>query len=392
MPRQEGTEEPTPRKLERARKEGMVARSPDLVGFVVLLVASLVLPAELHTMSAAVGGFATALWAGSLATSAQGALRALTAGLWLVVQLAWPVAVLGVVLALVGNVVQIGLRLLPKRLVPRLATLSPTANLRRIFTGQPAFETVKAIAKLVLAVVIALAVLSRSVVQMAQGAASPLAAADAAGAAALTLVRAVAVLGVALGVVDLVRQRRSLRRRLRMTRQEIRDELREHEGDLAVKARRRRLARELLRRAMLADVANADVVVVNPTHVAVALRYDPRRDRAPVVLAKGLDHLATTIRERARLAGVPIVEDPPLARVVYVATRVGDPIPASLFLVVARLLAFVYRLPSLARSFETRHDTRTEDLPDDLLARAWSLLEVEIWSTATQGRSGTDRR
>lgn len=378
MARQEGTEEPTPRKLERARKEGMVARSVDLVSFVVLLVASFALPLAVRDASVRIGDFAVAAWSGSVAVTSAGALRLLGAGLDLVAQLVGPVAVVAVAIVAVGNLAQVGLRFVPKRLRPRAETFSPAANLRRIFSAQPGIEVAKAIVKLVATVAVAAAIVASSIDAMAQGASSPLAAADAAAGASLELVRVVAVLGVALGIVDLVRQRRSLRRRLRMTRQEVRDELREHEGDLAVKARRRRLAREYVRRAMLADVAQADVVVVNPTHVAVALRYDPRRDRAPTVVAKGLDHLAMTIRERARAARVPIVEDPPLARVVYVASRVGEPIPASLFLVVARLLAFVYRLPSLARSFDAHHSTRPDDIPVDLAARAWSLLTDEI--------------
>jgi flagellar biosynthetic protein FlhB len=374
MARNDGTEEPTPRRLERARKEGMVARSHDLVSFALLLAASLALPAMVRGAASRIGAFAIAAFSGGLASGASEDERVLVAGLALVAGVVAPTALAAFAAVILLNVAQVGLRLTPKRLVPSARMLSPAANLRRIFSAQPAVEIVKAIVKLVATVVLAVAVAAGSIDAMAQGAASPLAGAAAAAGASLELVRSVAALGLVLGLVDLVRQRRSLRRRLRMTRQEVRDELREHEGDLAVKARRRRLARDLLRRTMLQEVAHADVVVANPTHVAVALRYDPGRDRAPTVVAKGLDFLASSIRERARAAGVPIVEDPPLARVIYVAARVGEPIPASLFLVVARLLAFVYRLPSLARSFETRHETRPEDLPGDLAARAWSLL------------------
>lgn len=327
MARQEGTEEPTPRKLERARKEGMVARSVDLVSFVVLLIASFALPLAVRDASVRIGDVAAAAWSGAIPATSAGALRFLGTGLDLVVQLVGPVAVVAVVIVAVGNLAQVGLRFVPKRLRPRAETFSPAANLRRIFSAQPGIEVAKAIVKLVATAAVAAAIVSSSIDAMAQGASSPLAAADAAAGASLELVRVVAVLGVVLGIVDLVRQRRSLRRRLRMTRHEVRDELREHEGDLAVKARRRRLAREFVRRAMLADVAQADVVVVNPTHVAVALRYDPRRDRAPTVVAKGLDHLAMTIRERARAARVPIVEDPPARarRLRRLSCRRADP-------------------------------------------------------------------
>ncbi len=351
----------------------MVARSGDLSAFLVLLSASVALPAWIDAASRRVGELAVALWSAGTTTTADASRAALSGGI-VAAELIGPVVATAFTMVVVVNVAQVGLRFVPRRLAPSLRNVSPAANLRRIVSPQPGLELAKSVVKLVAALALATVVVASSLQALAQAASSPLAAASAAAGAALRFLRAVAALGVALGIVDLVRQRRALRRRLRMTRQELRDELREHEGDATTKARRRRLAREFLRRAMLRDVANADVVVVNPSHVAVALRYDHARDRAPIVVARGRDYLAATIRERARSAGVPIVEDPLLARVIYVATRVGEPIPASLFLVVARLLAFVYRLPSLARSIETRHVTNPEDVPLDLAARAWSLL------------------
>jgi flagellar biosynthetic protein FlhB len=132
-------------------------------------------------------------------------------------------------------------------------------------------------------------------------------------------------------------------REMMMTRQEVRDEQRSSEGDALVKGNRRRLARRLLQKQMLAAVATADVVVTNPTHYAVALKYDRATDRAPVVLAKGENRFARRIRELAAEHGVPAVENPPVARTLFALGRVGESIPPELYQAVAQILAFVYR-------------------------------------------------
>ncbi|MBL4848242.1 MAG: EscU/YscU/HrcU family type III secretion system export apparatus switch protein [Planctomycetes bacterium] len=152
-----------------------------------------------------------------------------------------------------------------------------------------------------------------------------------------------ALLVFALGDVLLVRWTRW--RRLRMSKQEIRDEHRQEEGDPQIRGQRRARQREIAqRRLMLTRVAEADVVVTNPTHVAVALRYDPTRMAAPILLAKGVDTLAAEIRTRARLAGVPLVGNPPLARAINQSVKVGGHLPEELYAAVAELLAFVYSL------------------------------------------------
>jgi flagellar biosynthetic protein FlhB len=157
------------------------------------------------------------------------------------------------------------------------------------------------------------------------------------------LSQAAAVL-LALGVLDLVRQRRRLLTRLRMSKQEIKQEHKELEGHPQVKARLRRLQREFLRRRMMSQVPKATVVVTNPQHYAVALRYEPERMAAPVVVAKGLDHLALRIREVAERHGIPIVENPPLAQALYKSTDLGVEIPVTLYHAVAEILAHIYRL------------------------------------------------
>jgi len=147
-----------------------------------------------------------------------------------------------------------------------------------------------------------------------------------------------------LGLVDLARTRRRYRKDLRMSKQEIRDELKEVEGNPQTKGRIRRLQRELVRRQMMNDVAKAAAVIVNPTHYAVAIQYELNIMAAPKVVAKGKNHLALKIRKKAMECEVPIVENPPLAQALYKSVEVGQDIPVHLYRAVAEILAYIYRL------------------------------------------------
>jgi flagellar biosynthetic protein FlhB len=161
--------------------------------------------------------------------------------------------------------------------------------------------------------------------------------------------RAAAVLLV-FGFVELIRNRASYHKRLRMTKQEIRDEMKESEGNPQIKAQVRRLRRELLRRRMMQDVPTATAVIVNPTHYAIAIRYEMDRMASPLVVAKGKNYLALRIRQKAMDSGVPIVENPPLARGLYTAAEVGQEIPAEFYRAVAEVLAYIYRLMGRRRA------------------------------------------
>ena len=149
-----------------------------------------------------------------------------------------------------------------------------------------------------------------------------------------------------LAIVDLIVARRRVHAKMRMTPEELKREMREQEGDPQIKKQRRRRMRELAQRRIMATVPEADVVIVNPTHYAVALRYQPKRDDAPKVVAKGKNQVAARIREIARKAGVPILEKPPLARLLYRTVPEGAVVPPGLYQAVAEVLAFVYRMRS----------------------------------------------
>jgi flagellar biosynthetic protein FlhB len=149
---------------------------------------------------------------------------------------------------------------------------------------------------------------------------------------------------VALAAIDYALARRRIAAQMKMSPDEVKREHREQEGDPMVKGRRRQRMKELAKRRIAIAVAKADVVIVNPTHYAVALRYHERTDRAPIVVAKGIDELALKIREIARQHGVPVVSQPPLARALHKSVKEGRAIPANLFRAVAEVLAYVYRM------------------------------------------------
>lgn len=247
-------------------------------------------------------------------------------------------ATVAVAIAIAG---QLGWPPAVKRVKLDLARLSPLTNLRQAFgLAGMARRSATALAKLaVVGLVVALAVRHG----LANG---ELHAEGIAAIAWDVIVRALwlvvaALVGVA--AIDYVLARRRIRAQMRMTPDEVKREHRENEGDPMVRGRRRARMRELAKRR-IASVATADVVVVNPTHYAVALRYDDTQDRAPIVLAKGVDESAEKIREIARKHGVPVMSRPPLARALHKHVKEGHPVPANLYRAVAEVLAYVYRL------------------------------------------------
>jgi flagellar biosynthesis protein FlhB len=149
---------------------------------------------------------------------------------------------------------------------------------------------------------------------------------------------------LAFGAIDIFRQKRKLDKQLRMTKQEVRDEMKESEGNPQIKGQIRRLRRQLLRGRMMSEVPKATVVLVNPTHYSVAIRYDAETMASPVVVAKGKNYLAKLIRDKATRHQVPIVENPPLARALYSSANVGQQIPIEFYRAVAEILAYLYRM------------------------------------------------
>ena len=350
---QERTEQPTAKRLEKAREEGNVPRSQELNAAAVLLVTA----GSLHFLG---GSIAAALFdimksalnvSPAVALDPSLALSAASAELLRALLVCAPVLGLTLVAALVAPLALGGWNLSIGALAPDFSRLDPIAGFGRFFSAHGAVELGKAFGKFLVVGAVAVVVLRKQSPQLLALGAQPLPV----GIAQAVTLASDALLAVSGGlaliaVVDVPWQLWQYSHKLRMTREEIRQELKEAEGAPEVRMRIRRAQRDLARRRMMHEVPKADVIVVNPTHFAVALRYDDARMRAPLVVAKGTDLIAARIREIATEHAVPIFEAPPLARALYHNVEIGGEIPAALYAAVAQVLTYIYQLKAARTS------------------------------------------
>ena len=340
------TEPPTQRRIEKARKEGNFAVSRDFVSALQFL-AFVALAASLG--AEAIGGLGRLMRALLRFGFEQELTPARVARVFsdVLVPACLPLLAAGGLLVAVGFGVQLlttGMGFALKKLRPDFKRLDPVQRLRNLpRQNVPQFVQAAVLLPLFLFIVYWVATSDLPVFLALPLMDAPAAMAELGGILEGLLWKAAAAFLV-LGMIDLARQRRRYRQDLKMTKQEVRDELKEVEGDPHVKARIRRLQRALLERRMMDGVARSTAVVVNPTHYAVALRYEPESMAAPRVLAKGKNHMARRIREKALELEIPIVENPPLARALYDAVEVGQEIPVHLYRAVAEILAYIYRV------------------------------------------------
>jgi flagellar biosynthesis protein FlhB len=341
------TERPSERRLQDAREKGQIPRSRDLSGAMTVLAgASMLLSGSAsmyaHMQRIYLLGFGysrDALFSDHLMT------RVLGQATGEVLALLMPIFAATLLAAIGSSVLVGGFNFSTEALVPNFERLDPIAGLGRLFSLNGLIELVKSLLKILFigtALVILLRVDEASV--MATGHESINAGI---GQSLLLVAHAALLFAVTLGVIgglDAAWQRYDHERRNRMTKQEVKDEHKDTEGNPQLKGRIRQMQHQLARRRMIQEVPKADVVVVNPTHFAVALRYDDKRMRAPRVVAKGVDVLAQQIRMVADAHRVPMVEAPPLARALYATTELGHEIPAALYVAVAQILAYVYQL------------------------------------------------
>ena len=350
---QERNEKPTGKRLEKARDEGQVPRSPELSAAAVLLVTA----GGLRFLGGSIGGTLYDIMRSGLAPSPVTALdpslalSAASAEMLRALIVCAPLLGLTLLAALVAPLALGGWNFSIAALAPNFTKLDPIAGFGRFFTARGVVELAKAFAKFLVVAVIAVAVLRKQSAQLLALGNAPLQA-GIAQAAALTSDALLAVSsGLALiAAIDVPWQLWQHSKKLSMTREEIREEYKESEGSPEVKTRIRRTQREFARRRMMQEVPKADVIVVNPTHFAVALRYDESRMRAPLVIAKGTDLIAARIREIATEHSVPIFEAPPLARALHHNVEIGGEIPATLYVAVAQVLTYIYQLKAARTS------------------------------------------
>jgi flagellar biosynthetic protein FlhB len=352
---QEKTEPPSARRLEQAREQGQVARSIELSTFAVLLAAVGTLVATGPAVVASLAGITRAMLsfdpAAATDPSRMAALLGDASGAALLALA--PVFLVALAAALVAPMLVSGWLFTFESLRPQWMRISPLTNVKRLFSAYGAVEFAKAIAKAVLIGGIVLWAGWQQMGAIVQLSAEPLAPALAQVANLIIWAVLAGVAGMAvIAAVDVPFQIWNFRRELRMTRQELERELKETEGDPQIRARVRSLQREAARRRMMAEVPRADVVVINPTRYAAALRYQEGRMAAPQVVALGTLAVAERIVELAREHQVPVVRCPPLARALWRHADLGAQIPAPLYAAVAEVLAYVYQL-RLARDYGT---------------------------------------
>ncbi|HNQ22313.1 MAG TPA: flagellar biosynthesis protein FlhB [Phycisphaerae bacterium] len=346
------TEPPTPRRRREAREGGNVARSQDLPAAVTLLVGLVALdwfgPRLMRTL---LGAVQTSLAAAMPPARHSLVAETLRLGVEALKAVA-PFLLLIVVAVLVTQVAQVGGVFTTRPLMPNLGKLNPINGLKRMFSGRTLAAAVINLGKLFLVGVVAYLTLVGSAAEVLYAFTVGFPEALGLG-AALTFrlgIRLAAVLLI-LGLADYAYQRYRHERDLRMTKEEVKDEYRSMEGDPQIKRRRRQLQFQLAMHRIKAGVKKADVVVTNPTELAIAISYDPDTMYAPKVVAKGAGYLAERIRRLAVDFAVPIVQRRALARAMYEAVEVGEYIPERFYQAIAEILAYVYELSGRAREF-----------------------------------------
>jgi flagellar biosynthetic protein FlhB len=353
MANEDRTEKATPKHRKRARERGQVAKSSDLSGALVL-VAGLATVAMTGPKIAAAGSQSLREMLSQIAhpgraTTAAGLNGLMHATLSAVVSCVGPVALACVGAAMVGGVLQVGFTPSGHALKPDFQRVNPAAGARNLLGANLPFEALKAIVKVAAVGIVAALALLPGLTSLASIVGIPPGALGSTSAQrALSIAEPAVLAYLAIGLIDYFWKRRRHERQLRMTKQEVRDEVRQYGVSAEVKAALRRRQMQAARARMMAAVPDADVVVTNPTHFAVALRYDGSRT-APEVVAKGTDLIAAQIRRVAEENDVPVISDPPLARALHSSTEIGQVIPPELYAAVAKVLAFVYRLAGRRR-------------------------------------------
>ena len=360
---QERTEEPTAKRQKESRDKGQVARSRELNTLAVVMVAAL----GLLMLGPQIAGRLMDLMVFNFSIEREALYSTDSMGLHLFASVSHGFGGLFLFLllllaaALIGPVLLGGWLFSAKLLAPKGERLNPLAGIKRMFSLKALVELLKALAKFLVVLAMALVVLNIRTDDLLALGHEPLPSAIAhsgwiLGSSLLLLACSL----ILIAAVDIPFQIWDNKQKTRMTKQEVRDEYKDSEGKPEVKSRVHQLQQEMAERRMMGEVPKADVVITNPSHYAVALKYDPVNAGAPVVIAKGADFLAQKIREVATEHDVIVLESPPLARAVYYSTELEHPIPAGLYLAVAQVLAYVYQI----RQYQQGKGQRPGRMPD----------------------------
>jgi len=362
---QDKTEDPTEKRKKDSRDKGEIARSKELNTLAIMLAGA----GGLLVFGGALAQEMMELMRMNFTLSREVILDQRNMGTFLLHsgQIALvaiqPVMITLLLAALIGPISLGGWLFAAGSMAPKFSRMNPAAGLKRMFSAKAIVELLKALAKFLIVLFVALAVLSSDIDDLMRIAHEPL---------EMAVIHSLQVVGwstlwmacglIIIAAVDVPVQLWESHKKLLMTKQEVRDEHKDQEGRPEVKQRIRQLQREMSQRRMMAAIPEADVVITNPTHYAVALKYDPGKGSAPVLLAKGSDFLALKIREIAVANNVLLLESPALARSIYYSTELEQEIPGGLYLAVAQVLAYVYQI----RQHRAGKGKPPEPLKDDL--------------------------
>ena len=357
------TEDPTEKRKKDSREKGEIARSKELNTLAIMLAGS----AGLLIFGGALAQDLMELMRYNFSLSREVLLNPDSMGAFLLhsgkiaLFAVQPVLITLLIAALVGPISLGGWLFAAGSLAPKFSRMNPAAGIKRMFSAKALVELLKALAKFFIILIVALLVLKSDIDDLLRIAHEPL---------ELAVIHSLQVVGwsalwmacglILIAAVDVPVQLWESHQKLLMTKQEVRDEHKDQEGRPEVKQRIRQVQREMSQRRMMAAIPDADVIITNPTHYAVALKYDPEKGGAPMLLAKGSDFLALKIREIGTKHNILLLESPALARSIYYSTELEQEIPAGLYLAVAQVLAYVYQI----RQYQAGKGKRPDPLKD----------------------------
>lgn len=347
----EKTEPATAKKLREAREDGKVAKSKELTAAFDLIVLFLVLKIFISMVG---NGFLEVFYyvyklipdfidINAMDLSTQAVMSFFSPINTLMVKIVAPFFLFGFVVTLLVNILQVGWKVTTKPMKPKLDRFNPMNGFKRIFSKDSMFELLKSVLKISLILYVAYTSIKDKkndlfiLYDISLNQAIALC-----GDVIINAGLKISLVYLVVGIADFIYQKFRFNEEMKMTKQEVKDEYKNTEGNPEIKGRQRQRMRDASRRRMMQDVPKADVVITNPTHLAVAIKYEPEVHRAPVVLAKGEDYLAQKIREAAKENNIEIVENKPLARMLYANVDIGSEIPPELYQAVAEILAMVY--------------------------------------------------
>lgn len=344
---QEKTEEASPRKLEKAREEGQVPRSRDLTSTAVLLIASVGIYVFAGFMGNKIVGLTRENFTLNRATiyDPNAMIAHLVSAIYDGLVSIAPLMILLLIASIVGPIALGGWNYSPKAMEPKFSRMDPLAGIKRMFSAKSLIELLKALGKVLIilgATVWVLKFFAQDMFRLVD---------ESIGSAIIHSLEisilatiALSATTIVIAAIDVPIQIFEYNKKLKMSRQDQKDEAKETDGKPEVKGRIRQLQREMAQRRMMSNVPQADVIITNPEHFSVALKYDPDTMETPLMIAKGGDHTALKIREIARAHNIEIIQSPVLARAIFYTTEVDQEIPSGLYLAVAQVLAYVFQL------------------------------------------------